>query len=77
MPTKHHLHLATRRTDHNPNHHLWNNNGTWWLHFTLRSTAGESIRHAYSLKTPDLESARRKRDRILTAIETKSGNIAA
>jgi hypothetical protein len=77
MPTKQHLHLATRRTDHNPNHHLMNNNGTWWIRFTLRSTAGESIRPAYSLKTPDLESARRKRDRILTAIETKSGNIAA
>jgi hypothetical protein len=77
MPTKHHLHLATRRTDHNPNHHLMNNHGTWWIRFTLRSTAGESIRPAYSLKTPDLESARRKRDRILTAIETKSGNIAA
>jgi hypothetical protein len=77
MQTDPSLHLATRRTDTNPNHHLWNNNGTWWIRFTLRSTAGESIRHAYSLKTPDLDAARRKRDRILTAIQTKSGNIAA
>jgi hypothetical protein len=76
MPTKHHLHLATRRTDHNPNHHLMNNHGTWWIRFTLRSTAGESIRHAYSLKTPDLESARRRRNGIFNDLQTKSGNIA-
>lgn len=75
MPTKHHL--ATRRTNTNPNHHLWNNNGTWWIRFTLQSTEGKSKRPAYSLKTADLETARRKRDRILAAIETKSGNIAA
>jgi hypothetical protein len=77
MQTEPSLHLVTRRTDTNPNHHLWNNNGTWWIRFTLRSTAGESIRPAYSLKTADLDVARRKRDRILAAIEAKSGNIAA
>ena len=77
MQTKPSLRLVTRRTDTNPNHHLMNNNGTWWIRFTLRSTEGESIRPAYSLKTPDLDAARRKRDRILAAIETKSGNIAA
>jgi len=77
MQTEPSLHLVTRRTDHNPNHHIWKNNGTWWLHFTLRSTEGKSMRPAYSLKTPDLESARRKRDRILAAIQTKSGKIAA
>jgi hypothetical protein len=75
MPTKHHL--ATRRTDTNPNHHLMNNHGTWWIRFTLRSTEGTSKRPAYSLKTPDLETARRKRDRILAALEAESGNIAA
>jgi hypothetical protein len=75
MPTNHHL--ATRRTDTNPNHHLWNNNGTWWLHFTLHSDTGTKKRHRISLKTPNPESARRKRDRILTAIEAKSGKIAA
>jgi hypothetical protein len=77
MQTEPSLHLVTRRTDHNPNHHLMNNNGTWWIRFTLRSTEGTSKRHAYSLKTPDLDAARRKRDRILGAIETKSGIIAA
>lgn len=75
MPTKHHL--ATRRTDTNPNNHLMNNHGTWWIRFTLRSTEGTSKRPAYSLKTPDLETARRIRDRILAALEAESGNIAA
>jgi hypothetical protein len=77
MQTEPSLRLVTRRTDTNPNHHIWKNNGTWWIRFTLRSTAGESIRPAYSLKTADLDAARRKRDRILGAIESKSGKIAA
>jgi hypothetical protein len=71
------LRLVTRRTDTNPNHHIWNNNGTWWIRFTLRSTEGESIRPAYSLKTPDLDAARRKRDGILADLHANSGNIAA
>jgi hypothetical protein len=70
-------HLATRRSKNNPNHHLWNNNGTWWCHFTLHSTTGTKKRHRLSLKTPDLTSARRKRDRILSAIQAHSGRIAA
>ena len=77
MQTKPSLRLVTRRTDTNPNHHLMNNHGTWWIRFTLRSTAGTSIRPAYSLKTPDLDAARRKRDRIFAAIEANSGKIAA
>ena len=75
MPTKHRR--ATRRTKNNPNHYIWKNHGTWWLRFTLRSTEGTSIRPAYSLKTPDLDAARRKRDRIFAAIEANSGKIAA
>jgi len=75
MQTEPSLRLVTRRTD--TNHHIWKNNGTWWIRFTLRSSEGQTMRPAYSLKTPDLDAARRKRDRILGAIETKSGNIAA
>jgi len=72
MPTKNHLHLVTRRTDHNPNHHLWNNNGTWWLHFTLHSNTGTRKRHRISLKTPDLEKARGRRDRIIAGLQNKA-----
>ena len=77
MQTKPSLRLVTRRTDANPNHHLWNKNGTWWLHFTLHSDTGTKKRHRISLKTPDLDAARRKRDRILGAIDANSGKIAA
>ncbi len=32
MPTPHTIcHLSTRNTAQNPDHHLWNNNGTWWV----------------------------------------------
>ena len=71
-----HLQLMTRRTL-NPNHHLWNNNGTWWCYVTLRNAEGQKIRHRFSLETNDLEAARRKRDRILNAMAKKSGNIEA
>jgi hypothetical protein len=54
-----------------------NNHGTWWIRFTLRSTEGKSIRPAYSLKTADLDVARRKRDGILADLYANSGNIAA
>jgi hypothetical protein len=54
-----------------------NNHGTWWIRFTLRSTEGTSKRPAYSLKTPDLETARRKRDGILADLQSNSGKIAA
>jgi hypothetical protein len=77
MQTEPSLRLVTRRTDTNPNHHIWKNNGTWWIRFTLRSTEGESIRPAYSLKTANLDVALTKRDRILGAIDAKSGKIAA
>ena len=70
------LYLATRRSDSNPDHHLWNNNRTWWLHFTLRNVSGAKTRHRVSLRTRDLETARASRDRILTALRAKSGRIA-
>ncbi|NBR58180.1 MAG: hypothetical protein EBT89_03320 [Opitutaceae bacterium] len=29
---------ALRISEANPNHHLWNNNGTWFLHYTVYPT---------------------------------------
>lgn len=71
------LHLATRRTDTKPDHHLWNNHGTWWCHFNLCSAAGGSKRHRISLKTHDIATACAKHDRVLHAIQTAYGRIAA
>jgi hypothetical protein len=28
-------HLSPRTPDAGDRHHLWNNNGTWWVHYTL------------------------------------------
>ena len=60
--------LAVRVDDGNPNHHLWNNRGTWWCHFTLHKPDYTAERVRVSLKTRDLELARRRRDTLLAAI---------
>ena len=77
MTSAAYLHLSIRFTKNNPNHHLWLNNGTWWCDFTLKSSTGRSRRVRKSLKTADLEKARRSRDNILDAAMAASGRIAA
>jgi hypothetical protein len=49
----------------NPNHHLWNNNGTWYVHYTVHPTPLTKSRIRASLETKNLEVARRRRDEIL------------
>ena len=46
----------------NPNHHLWNNHGTWFLHYTVHPTPFTKERIRRSLGTKDLEIARERRD---------------
>jgi len=48
----------------NPNHHLWNNHGTWFLHYTVHPTSFTKERIRRSLGTKDLAIARRRRDRL-------------
>jgi len=50
----------------NPNHHLWNNNGTWFLHYTEHPTPLTKQRVRRSLKTRSLDEARRRRDEFFT-----------
>ena len=52
----------------NANHHLWNNHGTWWLHYTLHLPDYTKRRIRKSLSTRSLETARAKRDTFLTAL---------
>ena len=59
--------LAVRVDDANPNHHLWNNRGTWWCHFTLHKPDYTAERVRVSLKTRDLLLARSRRDSLLAA----------
>lgn len=55
---------------HNPDHHLWNNHGTWWCHYTVHLPDYTKRRVRQSLGTPSVEQARKLRDRLLQAKPT-------
>lgn len=51
----------------NDTHHLWCNNGTWWLHYTVHF--GQRARRIrVSLRTRSSEEARLRRDKHLATI---------
>ena len=53
----------------NPDHHLWNNHGTWWCHFTLHLPDFTKRRVRCSLATRSLPEARQRRARVLASGE--------
>ena len=57
--------LAVRVRPDNPNHHLWNNHGTWWCHYTLHRSDFTKQRVRISLDTCNQREARARRDAIL------------
>ena len=57
--------LSLRTDRNNPDHHLWNNNGTWYVHYTVAEPGQSGVRYRESLHTRDPEQARRRRDQIL------------
>ncbi|MFM1767474.1 MAG: hypothetical protein RJA22_3 [Verrucomicrobiota bacterium] len=59
--------LAVRVNPANPDHHLWNNHGTWWCHYTLHLPDFTKRRVRRNLGTPVLAEARLLRDQILAA----------
>jgi len=54
--------LRVRIRAENPNHHLWNNHGTWFLHYTVHPTPFTKARVRRSLGTASLAAARERRD---------------
>lgn len=54
------------------NHHLWNNRGTWWCHFTLHRPDYTAERVRVSLRTRDVVEARRRRDLLLSVLSRES-----
>ncbi|MFC5049856.1 hypothetical protein ACFPK9_04435 [Rubritalea spongiae] len=68
--------LALRVNDGNLNHHLWNNRGVWWCHLTVHKSDATAERLRFSLKTRDVEEARKRRDNIFNDI-SKHYSIAA
>jgi len=69
--------LALRIDDSNLNHHLWNNNGTWWIHYTIYPTPVTVERIRHSLKTKNLPEARSRRDEIINELLNQTPKLAA
>ena len=60
--------ISVRVNQKNPNHHLWNNHGTWWLHYTMHLSDYTKRRVRKSLGTRNVEEARQRRDGILGTV---------
>ena len=77
QPTYSDEEIALRIDESNLNHHLWNNNGTWWIHYTVYPTPVTVERIRRSLKTKILEEARNRRDKILNSLLIQASQLAA
>ena len=66
----------SRRQGENPNHHLWNNNGTWFVHFTIYPSEHTKERVRRSLETRCVVEARRRRDVLLSTIPQQQAGEA-
>jgi hypothetical protein len=62
--------IAIRLNPANPDHHLWNNNGTWWCQYTEHPTPFTKERVRASLQTKNLTEARLRRDQMLFGART-------
>jgi len=61
--------LPSLRVDaENPNHHLWDNHGTWFLHYTIHPTPLTKERIRRSLGTKDVRVARERRDNFFAML---------
>jgi hypothetical protein len=69
--------LRIRLRAENPDHHLWNNHGTWFLHYTVHPTPFTKERVRRSLGTPDLATARERRDVFFAHWENHLRSAAA
>ena len=69
--------LALRIDKENLNHHLWNNNGTWWIHYTIYPTPVTAERIRQSLKTRILSEARKRRDDVFYRLLNATPKLAA
>ena len=59
------IQFSLRTNPHNPNHHLWNNNGTWFIHYVVHPTPFTKERVRRSLVTKCLAEARARREELL------------
>jgi len=59
----------------NPNHNIWNNNGTYWCHYTVHNDDYTKQRVRVSLGTNDVQIARALRDFLMEATPKIATNI--
>ncbi len=65
---------SVRSDDSNPLHHLWCNNGSWWLHFTMHfGFRRRRIRR--SLGTSDVRIAVARRDELLARLASEGEDV--
>lgn len=69
--------LSIRVAGSNPLHHLWNNHGVWWIHYTILINGVRQRRMRYSLRTRDQTEAQEKRDRIFAELRAGDGKRRA
>ena len=68
--------LSLRAHPRNPNHHLWWNNGTWWLHATVHRPDYTKQRLRVPLETKNIHRARTQRDNLLTSLCSNRKEVA-
>jgi hypothetical protein len=66
---------SLRIDDTNDLHHLWCNNGTWWVHYTLHF-GHRKRRIRRSLETSTLDEAVRRRDALLARLAVEGETVA-
>ncbi len=59
----------------NPDHNIWNNNGTYWCHYTVHNEDYTKKRVRVSLGTKDIAIARALRDFLMDATPKIATNI--
>jgi len=69
--------LAIRVDAENPDHHLWKNHGTWWIHYTLHLDELRTRRVRFSLGTAVRQEAWQLRDDLFAALSgaTAGGGV--
>ena len=68
---------SLRISESNPNHHLWDNHGTWFLHYTVHPTPFTKERIRRSLGTKDIRVARERRDSFFTHLASEAAKSVA
>lgn len=66
--------LSARIDDENSLHHIWCNNGSWWVHYTLHF-GNRKRRIRRSLKTSDVRVAIARRDALFEKLRTEGEDV--